>query len=231
MKEPGFWIRIGWLVLALLFIGAVGSSLLAQPADSGAGEDEAEAGFHAIFNGRDLSGWLGDKKGKSVVDGVLKWRGGGHLWTKAEYGDFVLRFEFTLSPGANNGLAIRWPGTGDPAYTGMCELQILDNMAKEFSDLDPRQYHGSAYGIAAAKRGYLRPSGEWNYQEVRVVGSRVRVELNGAVILDADLADITEYMDDKPHPGKDRTSGHIGFAGHGDKHRLQFRNIRLRVLD
>ena len=206
-------------------------SLSARPVDQRSVEEESEAGFQPIFNGRDLSGWIGDKTGKTVSDGVLEWRGGGHLWTEAEYCDFVLRFEFTLSPGANNGLAIRWPGAGDPAYTGMCELQILDNTAPEYADLDPRQYHGSAYGIAAAIRGHLRPPGEWNDQEVLVQGSRVRVELNGAVILDADLSTITDYMGDKPHPGKDRKSGHIGFAGHGEKHLLQFRDIRLRNLE
>ena len=82
--------------------------------------------------------------------------------------------------GGNNGLALRYPGEGDTAYVGMCELQVLDDTSDKYKNLDSRQYHGSAYGIAAAERGFLRPVGEWNFQEVTVQGSRIKVELNGA---------------------------------------------------
>ena len=68
-------------------------------------------------------------------------------------------------------------------------------------------------GILAAHRGYLKLQGEWNYEEVTVKGSTVRVELNGTVILDGDLAPVTEYESNKPHPGKDRTRGFFGFCG------------------
>ncbi len=42
--------------------------------------------------------------------------------------------------------------------------------------------------MVAAHRGYLRPAGEWNFQEVTVKGSTIDVELNGTRILDADVA-------------------------------------------
>jgi hypothetical protein len=111
----------------------------------------------------------------------------------------------------------------------MTELQVLDDMAAKYATLDPRQAHGSAYGMVAASRGYLRRVGEWNFQEVTVRGSRIQVELNGTRILDADLARVTSYLGDRPHPGKDRTSGHFGFAGHGDP--VRFRNVRIRTLN
>ena len=145
-----------------------------------------------------------------------------------EYGDFVVRLEFKVPPGGNNGLANRYPGQGDTAYTGMCELQVLDNNAPQYSKLDARQYHGSAYGMAAAARGYQRPAGEWNFQEVTVVGSSIKVELNGSVILETDLSQIKEVMANTPHPGKDRTQGYFGFAGHSDP--VEFRNIRIKEL-
>ena len=132
---------------------------------------------------------------------------GGVLHTAEEYGDFVARVEFKLPKGGNNGLAIRYPGEGDTAYIGMCELQILDDGDPKYAGLDPRQSHGSAYGMAAAARGYLRPVGEWNYQQVTVKGSTITVELNGTVIFNADLSKVTEFLGNKPHPGKDRTSG------------------------
>jgi hypothetical protein len=140
----------------------------------------------------------------------------------------VARLEFKLPPGGNNGLAIRTPGQGDPAYAAMCELQVLDSEHPKYASLDPRQYHGSAYGMVAAKRGFLRPTGEWNFQEVTVEGSRIRVELNGNVILNADLSEVTEFMGNRPHPGMNRTEGYFGFAGHNDP--VEFRNISIRRL-
>ena len=121
------------------------------------------------------------------------------------------------------------PGKGDCAYSGMCELQVLDDTATKYGRLDPRQYHGSAYGMVPCHRGYQRAVGEWNFQEVTVKGSKVRVELNGFVILDADLANVKEFMANTPHPGKDLKKGYFGFAGHSDP--VQFRNVEVMVLE
>jgi hypothetical protein len=140
-----------------------------------------------------------------------------------------VRLEFQLPPGGNNGLAIRYPGQGDTAYLGMCELQILDDDAPQYVRLDPRQFHGSAYGMVPAHRGYLRPNGQWNYQQVTVRGSTIRVELNGTLILDADLSQVTSFMGNRPHPGIARTSGHFGLAGHSDP--VRFRALRIRRLE
>ena len=186
--------------------------------------------FTPLFNGQDLSNWAGEVENYEVVDGAIRCKPGkgGVLRTKDEYSDFVVRLEFKLPPGGNNGLAIRYPGQGDTAYVGMCELQILDTEHPNYKNLKPQQTHGSAYGMAPAARGYHRPTGEWNYQEVRVVGSTIVVELNGSPILDTDLSKITEYMDNIPHPGKERTTGFFGFAGHSDP--VEFRNVRIKSL-
>lgn len=188
-------------------------------------------GFKPLFNGRDLSGWEGAIDNYEVTDGAIRCKPhkGGNLFTKDEYGDFVVRLEFKLPPGGNNGLAIRFPGKGNPAYDGMCELQVLDTEHKRYlGRIDARQAHGSAYGMVAAKRGYLRPTGQWNFQEVTVVGSKVKVELNGTVILDADLSKVTDYMANSKHPGKNLKKGHFGFAGHSDP--VEFRNIMIKPL-
>lgn len=186
--------------------------------------------FKSIFNGTDFTGWAGPVDNYEVEDGVLrcKPKSGGTIYTDNVYSDFAVRFEFKLPPGGNNGLAIRYPGEGDTAYVGMCELQVLDNTAEKYAGLDPRQYHGSAYGMQPAARGYLRPQGEWNFQQVTVKGSTIQVELNGNLILNADLSTVEEYMADKPHPGKDRDSGHFGFAGHSDP--VEFRNVSIKEL-
>lgn len=189
-----------------------------------------DSGFVSIFNGKDFTGWKGPTENYEVADGAIRCqpKKGGTIYHQDELSDFVARVEFKLPPGGNNGLAIRYPGQGDTAYVGMCELQVLDDGHQKYAKLDPRQAHGSAYGMAPAYRGYLRPAGEWNFQEVTVKGSTIKVELNGSVILDTDLSAITEYMAKSPHPGKERSSGFFGFAGHGDA--VEFRNVKIKKL-
>jgi hypothetical protein len=193
-------------------------------------QNHESAAFKSLFNGKDLTGWQGSVDNYEVVDELIRCKKGkgGMLLTKDEYANFILRFDFRLPPGGNNGLAIRSPGTGDPAYAAMCELQILDSEHPMYAKLDERQYHGSAYGMAAATRGFLREAGQWNFEQVTVNGSKIRVELNGNVILDTDLNQVTDYMADRPHPGKDRTTGYVGFSGHNDP--VEFRNISVRRL-
>lgn len=187
--------------------------------------------FETIFNGNNFDGWKGPVDNYEVVDGSVRCKPnkGGTIFTEEQYSDFVARLEFKLPPGGNNGLAIRYPGQLDTAYFGMCELQVLDDTHENFAGkLDDRQYHGSAYGMVAAHRGYLRPTEEWNFQEVTVKGSNIKVELNGTVILDCDLSTAENYLDDKPHPGKDRVTGHFGLAGHGDP--VEFRNLQIKKI-
>jgi hypothetical protein len=189
-----------------------------------------EDGFERVFNGRDFTGWQGPVDGYEIKDGALvcKQGKGGTIYTTQEYSDFAARLEFKLPPGGNNGLAIRYPGKGDTAYVGLCELQVLDNEHPKYANLDSRQYHGAAYGMVAPHRGYLRPTGEWNFQEVTVKGSKIKVELNGTVVLDTDLANAKDFLDGKVHPGKDRTNGYFGFAGHNDP--VAFRNVQIKKL-
>ena len=191
-------------------------------------ESADDKGFVSIFNGKDLSGWQGATASYDVVDGAIQCRKGtgGNLFTEKEYSDFVVRLEIKTPPAGNNGLAIRYPGKGNPAFDGMTELQVLD--VEYPGKLAPYQFHGSAYSMVPAHRGYLYPAGHWNYQEVTVVGSKIKVELNGSVILDCDLADVTDEAKIKQHPGKDLKSGFFGFAGHNDP--VQFRNITIKEL-
>jgi hypothetical protein len=195
-------------------------------------------GFTPIFNGRNLDGWAGPLDAIEVKAGSIVWRAGkgGTPYWNTELGDFQARVMFKLPPGGNNGLAIRYPGTGNAAYDGMTELQVLDeayNVVKKLPParhIDARQYHGSAYGLVAAARGYQRPIGEWNFQEVTVKGSTIQVELNGTVILNADLAtvDMATVMAKKPHPGKDRKRGFFGLAGHNDP--VEFKDLAIKQL-
>ena len=209
----------------LPLIALSGLLLNAQP--------KPEPGFKPLFDGKSLTGWTlvkGHGPGYVVKDGLLVCPadGGGNLYTEEEYSNFVLRFEFKLSAGGNNGMGIRSPLSGDAAYTGM-EIQILDHDDKQYKGwLKPAQHHGSIYGVVAAKTGYLKPVGEWNSEEIIANGRQVSVKLNGTTITDANLDDVKDPELLKAHPGLARTTGHLGLLGHGSL--VEFRNLRVKTL-
>ena len=217
--------EIDWRNVFIREIGSDEANQILSNADS--------KGFKSVFTGKNFDGWAGPLDCCQITNSAIKWlpKKGGTIYTEQEFTNFIARLEFKVPPGGNNGLAIRYPGEGDTAYVGMCECQVLDDNYEKAtgSQIDPRQAHGSAYGMVAAQRGYQHPIGEWNYEEVTVVGPTIKVELNGTPILDADLSKVTEFMDNKSHPGKDRTSGHFGFAGHNDP--VMFRDISIKPLN
>jgi hypothetical protein len=192
-------------------------------------------GFTPLFNGKDLTGWTGARgeaiKGYAVEDGAIVCLSDGrNLYTAKEYGDFILRFRFQLTPGANNGVGVRTPNEGDAAYEGL-EIQVLDNTAEKWAGLKPWQFHGSIYGIApAGRRDALKPVGEWNEEEIEVRGRRVKVTLNGVVLVDVDLDEATRSgtLSGQAHPGLQRTRGFLCFCGHGD--RVAFKDLEIREL-
>lgn len=190
-----------------------------------------------LFNGKDLTGWTGDTKGYVAKDGVLVCQKGGKvLQTEKDYGDFAFSFEFRLEDSGNNGIGIRVADGGHASRDGM-EIQVLDHNGAAYqgeaeiggkkhkvSWLKPWQFHGSIYGIFPARTGYLKPAGEWNSQTIVAIEDHILVILNGAVIVDAFLDDITPG-DGNPHLGMKNKAGRIQFAGHSDP--AEFRNIKL----
>ena len=194
---------------------------------------EQKEGYKILFDGTNMFEWTGNLVDYSIGDGCIVLTpgtgSGGNLYTKNEYANFVIRFEFLLTPAANNGLGIRTPLSGDAAYQGM-ELQILDNEHPVYANLQPYQYHGSVYGIIPAKRGFLKPVGEWNVQEVIANGDNIKITLNGEVILDGNIREAVKNgtPDKREHPGLFNKTGHIAFLGHGSL--VKFRNIRIKEL-
>ena len=214
------------------------------------GSDEAneilasknDGGFKSVFNGKDLTGWAGEIENYMIDDGAITCQPGkgGTIFTEDQYGDFSVRLEFQLPPGGNNGLAMRYPGTGHGTWGSFCELQVLDDghpkyndpKAEKFYDLNPRQAHAAVYARVPSHRGYLRPTGQWNFQESTLIGYKVKVELNGVVILATDVSKVDPktfmYPVDK-FTGRDVMKGHFGFNGHNDP--VRFRAIRIKSLD
>jgi hypothetical protein len=206
--------------LALAWVPAV------QPADK-----DVPEGFEPLFNGKDLTGWK-VHNGKMDVwgaeDGLLfvKGGGGGWLMTEKEYSDFEVRLEYKMPRKGNSGVAIRSPLEGDPAYTGM-EIQLLDDetWAKE-EKLRPEQFTGSIYDVVAPSKQVTKPFGEWNKIRITAKGRMVTVELNGTVIVDANLDDYKDRA--KKHPGLLRDKGHIGLQSYN--FRVDFRNLSVKPL-
>ena len=196
-------------------------------------EEEQKQGFVSLFDGNNLDQWTGNTKGYLIQDGALMVSpedgSGGNLYSKEEFANFIYRFEFQLTPGANNGIGVHAPLEGDAAYVGM-EVQVLDSEHPMYATLQPYQYHGSVYGVIPAKRGFLKPTRQWNQEEIMVNGTKIKVTLNGTVILDGDyaIASANGTMDHKQHPGLTRTTGHLGFLGHGDV--VRFKNMRVKKI-
>ena len=200
----------------------------AEEPGMGVSAEEAAEGFESLFDGKTLAGWHGS--GWSVEDGALVCHGGFITYAGGELANFVLRFDVKLSPGANNGFNFR----SDGSFWN--ELQVIDDTDPLNRDLKPYQTHGSLYGVAPAKRGFLKGPGEWNTQEIRADGTKIAVTLNGTRILDVDLAtlDLDHCLDGTAHPGLRQKSGVIGWLGHANAKEepgdVWFRRLRLKKL-
>ena len=209
------WIHVAWM-MCLLWGGRLSAAEEAKPLPAAVEPtaEELRDGFASIFDGKTLDGWRGATDGYACEDGLLvcQKRGGGTLFTVKEFGDFVFRFDYRLEPGGNNGISVRGH-----------EIQVLDDDAPQYKNIKPCQYHGSIYCTVPAKRGHTKPAGQWNSEEIMCQGSHWKVSVNGAVIVDVDLATV---------PGQEalakRTNGPLGFLGHGA--RVEFRNLRVKEL-
>src|SRR5882672_9915960 len=209
----------------LLVLGLLTSTVLAG---SAAG---IESDFTSLFDGQSLQGWTLVSQhgaGYGVTKGVIYCAegGGGNLFTEKEFSDFILRLEYKLEPGGNNGVGIRAPLAGDAAYSGM-EIQMLDDKAPKHASIKPWQFNGSVYNIVPAKNGAPK-IGEWNAYEITARGRNIKVVLNGRTIVDTDLNEVHDIETLQKHPGMFRERGHIGFLGHNDY--VEFRNIRIKEL-
>jgi len=197
-------------------------------------DNVAEPGFTSLFDGTTLRGWVaGEKKGNVpyfVRDGaiVCPAKGGGDLLTEREYSDFILRLDFKMTPGANNGIAIRSPlGGGELTFVGN-EIQVLDDGDPKYAKILPGQNCGSLYRIFYARKGAVKGPEQWNRYEISAIGRQIKVVLNDQTIVDGNINDVRDPEILRGHPGLLRTKGHIGFLGHDSE--VEFRNIRIKEL-
>ena len=182
---------------------------------------------------------------------------GENLLTEKEYRNFILRFEFRLAANGDSGLGIRVPDErADAAFAGLCEIQLLDDGGSDYYDaaaqrdrLNPCQYAGSIFGIVPSRRdnvgkqiwgkdknftgggSYVCKPGMWNFAEVKVVGTEIKVYLNGYLVTKGDVAAFRgdgDTPDGRPHPGIRNAKGHISWCGLNSP--TQWKNIRIKEL-
>ncbi len=177
-----------------------------------------------------------------VENGVLRGSDPRGTWLVSEkvYGDFILEFEFKLGERGNSGCALRVPMFGDPAFDGM-ELQMADfryNTQAKDSELT-----GGLYRAIAPKKQVYKPT-EWNHYKITLIGSKLKVLLNGVRIHDLNLDEqeqvVTRHDNSIAPPIKSRPrKGHIGFQElsrlekEGEKRpgdRVMIRNARIKEL-
>jgi hypothetical protein len=153
------------LVLAALLAGAV------LAAGQKLTDAEKADGFVSLFDGKSLEGWkVSDKTPKSwkVENGLLVLTGGSsHLYTKDEFEDFIVRFEWRpAKKGYNSGFFIR----------GSNQIQMAQGGA------------GQLFGAKESKAvpQLHKEPGEWNEWEVSCIGPKVGLKVNGKLAWEVD---------------------------------------------
>jgi len=92
----------------------------------------------------DLSNCTYDPAGWRYENGVLTWlESHGDVWTKDQYGDFILELDWKISPECNSGVIIRCSDPADWMYTGL-EVQI-----HESGDGSPHGQCGAIYDLVS----------------------------------------------------------------------------------
>jgi hypothetical protein len=190
-------------VAALCVLGMPNVSLAA---------DKAEEGFVSLFDGKTLDGWHLMNGAKFVVeDGVLKHDVGlGWLRSDKEYADFILRLEFRfLKPKQDGGVFLRSVKAGENWPNQKYEVQIENTarMAKIF---------GAPHDLnVELVQKVLKPDGEWNAYDIKIVGSRLEVRLNGELVSTSSSAGTL-------------TRGYLGLQAENGVH--EYRNLRIKDL-
>jgi len=189
-----------------------------------------EAGWQALYNGKDLTGlettgnWLPEKDGVLAIRpraGELGWdRFGAYLWTAKPYADFILDLQYSYPKGGNSGVYFRVADRADPVNSGI-EAQILDCWGKADDKMTAHD-HAGIIGTSPPKINASSPPGEWNHMILCMRGGHLEVDLNGSRVIDLDVS--KTGLKNRP------ARGYIGLQDHGAPHELRFRNILLKEL-
>ena len=179
---------------------------------------------------KDLSNCIYKPGSWTIEDGVLTRQGGGYIWTKDRYGDFILDLEFKLDKNTNSGAFLRAGDINDYVQTSI-EVQI-----HETTDGSKHGACGAIYDCLSPSNNVVKKTGEWNRYTITCKANKIYVVLNGEQIIDMDLNLWTEaHNNPDGTPNKFRTAmkdmprvGHIGFQDHGQP--IWYRNVTIKEL-
>ncbi|NNC89391.1 MAG: DUF1080 domain-containing protein [Akkermansiaceae bacterium] len=184
-----------------------------------------------LFDGKDLSRWTLKKPGGWIITGGElhpAGKGSGFIWSKDKFEDFVLHLEFKMSPQCNSGVFFR-TDPGNPVQGGF-EIQVMDTAAK---DKMGKHDCGALYDAMPPSSNAAKPAGEWNSMQIACIGPKIKVTLNGTVVVDVNIDD---WSEPRRNPDGSRNkfkaalkdlprNNHIGLQYHG--HPVWYRNIRI----
>lgn len=191
----------------------------------------------AIFNGKDLSGWVGlggEATNWEVADNELRTREGREgvrlLMTDRDFADFEFSMQFNAPKDVNTGVFFRLPadGGGRPAFVGN-EIQIVDEKSELYqAKMTEDRRMGAHYSVAAPinQPPALRP-GEWQTFRLKCVGSSLKVWIDDVLVQDADMSEYPQAVK-KAHAGLTRASGRIGLQSKGMV--IRFRNLQVAEI-
>lgn len=205
------------------------------------------AGFTAVFNGRDLTGWYGWNPHASVTltgaektaclarqrtefpqhwtieNGELVNDGHGpYATTETDFGDIELLLDYKTVAGADSGIYLR----------GVPQVQIWDWNQPWDPQKPGRRPHLGSGGLfnntpGATGRDPLvladRPFGEWNRCRIRQIGAVTWVWLNDRLVVDGA---VMENYWERGQPFPDR--GPLMLQTHGGE--IRWRNIFVRPI-
>ena len=199
--------------------------LLLLFAAGGSRVDSRPAGWVALFNGKDLSGWKNNGQEKWSVDqGTIfcastanKY---GYLTTEKTYRDFDLRLKFKSEADGNSGVFLRSKITGmDPEHgpdiEGM-QVEVDPGVGKHSGGLYESGGRGWVKMPDDAGEKALKP-GQWNDLEISAHGNHIVTKLNGMTIVD--------FTD----PAQKFSEGVIGLQIHtGGGVKMRWKDISIR---
>lgn len=218
-------------------------------------EKEIAQGWKLLFNGENAEGWQSAKnlgtfpaEGWTIQDGILSVNkgdggestGGGDIITTRKYGNFILKAEFKLTPGANSGIKYfvdPFMNQGAGSAIG-CEFQVLDDNLHPDAKLGVKgnRTMGSLYDLIPAPKGVWESYtiDGWHRAMVVVCGNHVEHWLNGHKLLEYErnnqmwnaLVAYSKYRD-WPNFGN-ASEGYILLQDHGDK--VSYRSIKILEL-
>jgi hypothetical protein len=168
-----------------------------------------------VFNGKDLAGWHGVMPGQSlgwaVENGILKSPGhANNLESDAKFWNFKLHVEYRLVAHSNSGIGLR----------GRYEVQILEDYGKQ----PDTHSNGSLYSRVAPRVNPSKPVGEWQTDDIRLVGRNLTVVVNGQEVVKTVVEGLTAMAVDA-HEGQPGT-----IMLQGDHEAVEFRKVTLTPL-